>query len=223
MENGQTFGATVINEEGQEGLVLMEIDDSSEEALKKVKEAFEINFPNRKITSKILKITDSVNYIKSNMNKKEFQSIFNMATALSQQAFSALGLAAKNFVKAHKELGEDLADENYYMRGEYCLKEGSQWKRDDKGNPIFDDSKTKEYVSAVKAWGKEEVEVDWGVFTPVQLKGKLLFMSPEIYATLNGYVFNVPEDVYLESLETEVIRQDKEKEAKEAAATKSIN
>jgi hypothetical protein len=146
------------------------------------------------------------------MRKSEFLIMYNTAVQVSNTAFSKLGLAAKKFTKVFADEYSDLADEQHFLDKDFAeLDEQKKPKKEQNGTFIIDTKKEKEHFAALKAWKKEEIEVDFSKFTPIKLEGKLLFMSAPIYDTLNGYVFDVPEEVYLEALEAEMVRQQEEK------------
>jgi hypothetical protein len=145
------------------------------------------------------------------LNKGEFLLKYNVASQVSNNAFSKLGLAAKRFTKAYADEYSDLADEEHFVRKEFAqLDENKQAKKDQNGGLIMDDTKEKELVAALKAWKKEPIEFEVNKFTPVKIEGKLLFMSAAIYEELNGFVFDVSEDDYIAAIEAEIERQDKE-------------
>jgi len=145
------------------------------------------------------------------MTKEEALIILNTALDVSETAFSKLGLASKRFFKAFSENYSDLRDEEYFVRKDFAKLEGGQAVKDQKGNLVMDTAKEKELFAALKAWKKEECDIDWSKFAPIKLEGKLLFMSAPIYDTLNGYVFNVSEEDYLAAIEAEIIRQNETK------------
>jgi hypothetical protein len=152
------------------------------------------------------------------MKKGEFLIKYNTAKQVSEAAFSKLGLAAKKFTKAYQDEYADLSDEEHFLRKDFAIIEGegvnkkAKTERLQNGAEILvmDDSKEKELFAALKAWRKEEISFELDKYEPIKLEGKLLFMSAPIYDTLNGYVFNVSEEAYLEALEAEIIRQQEE-------------
>jgi hypothetical protein len=145
------------------------------------------------------------------LNKGEFLLKYNVASQVSNNAFSKLGLAAKRFTKAYADEYSDLADEEHFVRKDFAqIGEDKQVKKDQNGGLIMDDTKEKELVAALKAWKKEPIEFEVNKFTPVKIEGKLLFMSAAIYEELNGFVFDVSEDDYIAAIEAEIERQDKE-------------
>jgi len=145
------------------------------------------------------------------MNKGEFLIKYNVATQVANNAFSKLGLAAKKFTKAYADEYSDLADEEHFLRKDFAeLDENKKAKKDQQGQLILDDSKEKELFKALKAWKKEPIEFELNKFTPIKLEGTLLFMSAPIYEELNGFVFDVEEEVYLQALEIEIQKQDAE-------------
>ncbi len=145
------------------------------------------------------------------MTKAEALIILNTALQVSETAFSKLGLTAKKFFKAFSDEYSDLRDEEYFVRKDFAKLEGGQAVKDQQGNLVMDTAKEKELFAAVKAWKKEECDIDWSRFAPIKLEGKLLFMSAPIYDTLNGYVFNVSEEDYLAAIEAEIVRQNETK------------
>jgi len=145
------------------------------------------------------------------MTKAEALIILNTALQVSETAFSKLGLASKRFYKTFASDYSDLADEEYFVKKDFAKLEGGQAVKDQQGNLVMDTAKEKELFAAVKAWKKEECDIDWSKFTPIKLEGKLLFMSAPIYDTLNGYVFDVSEEDYLAAIEAEIIRQNETK------------
>lgn len=145
------------------------------------------------------------------MNKGEFLVKYNVATQVANTAFSKLGLTAKKFTKAYANEYSDLADEEHFIRKDFAKIVDGVAQKDQQGNLVMDDSKEKELFTALKAWKKEPIEFELDKFTPVKLEGKLLFMSAPIYEELNGFVFDVEEIVYLDALESEVIRQSESK------------
>jgi hypothetical protein len=146
------------------------------------------------------------------LNKGEFLLKYNVASQVSNNAFSKLGLAAKRFTKAYADEYSDLADEEHFVRKDFAqIGEDKQVKKDQNGGLIMDDTKEKELVAALKAWKKESIEFEVNKFVPVKIEGKLLFMSAAIYEELNGFVFDVSEDDYIAAIEAEVERQNSEK------------
>jgi hypothetical protein len=142
------------------------------------------------------------------LNKGEFLLKYNVASQVSNNAFSKLGLAAKRFTKAYADEYSDLADEEHFVRKDFAqIGEDKQVKKDQNGGLIMDDTKEKELVAALKAWKKEPFEFVVNKFVPVKIEGKLLFMSAAIYEELNGFVFDVSEDDYIAAIEAEVERQ----------------
>jgi hypothetical protein len=143
------------------------------------------------------------------MTKGEFNRKFNVATQVANTAFSKVGLSATKFLKAYTTEAGDLSDELYFVNKDFAeLDEQKKAKKDQSGNLIMDDLKEKELLAAVKAWNKEPIEFELDKFIPVELKGKQLFMSAPVYHELNGFVFDVSEEDYLQSLEAEIVRQD---------------
>ena len=142
------------------------------------------------------------------LNKGEFLLKYNVASQVSNNAFSKLGLAAKRFTKAYADEYSDLADEEHFVKKDFAqIGEDKQVKKDQNGGLIMDDTKEKELVAALKAWKKEPIEFEVNKFVPVKIEGKLLFMSAAIYEELNGFVFDVSEDDYIAAIEAEVERQ----------------
>jgi len=143
------------------------------------------------------------------MNKGEFNRKVNVATQVANTAFSKVGLSATKFLKAYSTEAGDLADELFFVKKDFAeLDENKKAKKDQSGNLVMDSVKEKEMVAAVRAWNKEPIEFELDKFIPVELVGKQLFMSAPIYEELNGFVFQVSEEDYLEGLETEIKRQD---------------
>jgi len=146
------------------------------------------------------------------MNKGTFLLKINLANRLSNEAFSKLGLASKKCVNAYKDEVTDLNDEQHFVMKDFAqLDENKQAKKDQNGGLVMDDSKEKELVAALKAWKKEPIEFELDKFAPIKIEGKLLFMSPAIFDELNGFVFDVSEEDYIEAVEAEVIRQNETK------------
>ena len=146
------------------------------------------------------------------MTKGEFITKLNIATQVANTAFSRVGLTAKRFTKTFNEEYADLLDEQYFIKKDFAeLDEKGQAKKDQQGNLILDSSKEKEMVTALKLWNKEPFEVDFSKFKLVKLTGKELFMSAVIFDELNGYVFDINEEEYLNELEAEIIRQNEQK------------
>ncbi len=145
------------------------------------------------------------------MNKGQFLVKYNTAAQVANTAFSKLGLTAKKFTKAYANEYSDLADEEHFIRKDFAKIVEGVAQKDQQGNLVMDDSKEKELFTALKAWKKEPIEFDLDKFTPIKLEGKLLFMSAPIYEELNGFIFDVEESVYLDALESEVIRQSEAK------------
>lgn len=138
------------------------------------------------------------------MTKGEFITIYNTATFISQRAFNKLGLKAKAFTKSQLSIFEELADEEYYLRAELAEKnEDKTIKKDANQQLIITAENEKLLLPKLKAWKKEKVELnDFKVFIPELPKDEKLFLvSPEIFETLNGYVFQLNENDYLDILE----------------------
>jgi hypothetical protein len=147
------------------------------------------------------------------MTKGEFLIKYNVANQVANQAMGKLGLTAKRFTKAYADEFGDLADEEHFIRKDFAqLDEQKQAKKDQQGQLILDDIKEKELVAALKAWKKEpiEFEFNYAKFQPVKLEGKALFVSAVIFEELNGFVFDVSEEDYLEAIETEIAKQNTE-------------
>ena len=145
------------------------------------------------------------------MNKGTFLTKYNIANQVANQAFSKLGLTAKRFTKAYADEFGDLADEEHFLRKDFAqLDENKQAKKDQQGQLVMDDSKEKELVIALKAWKKEPIafEFNHAKFLPAKLEGKALFVSAVIFEELNGFVFDVTEEEYLEAIESEVAKQE---------------
>jgi len=141
------------------------------------------------------------------MRKGEFLVLYNIASQVSNTAFSKLGLAAKKFTKAYANDFSDLADEEHFVRKTHSKIVDGQAQKDQQGQLVMDDSKEKELFADLKEWKKEPICFELDKFTPIKLEGKLLFMSAPIYEELNGFVFDVSEEVYLEAVEKEILRQ----------------
>lgn len=141
------------------------------------------------------------------MDKGQFLIKYNTALQVANTAFSKLGLTAKKFTKAYKDDYDDLADEEHFIRKDFAKVVDGQAQKDQQGQLVMDDSKERELVAALRAWKKEPICFELDKFTPVKLSGKTLFISPAIYEELNGFVFDVNEEVYLEEVEKEILRQ----------------
>jgi hypothetical protein len=102
------------------------------------------------------------------MTKGEFNRKINVATQVANTAFSKVGLSATKFLKAYTNEAGDLADELYFVRKDFAeLDEQKKAKKDQSGNLIMDDSKEKEMVAAIRAWGKEPIQFELDKFVPV--------------------------------------------------------
>ena len=138
------------------------------------------------------------------MNKGEFLTKYNTAIYLSQRAFNKLGLKSKTISNEYKNLFEELADEEYYLRAEFASKnEDGTAKKDSNQQLIVTLENEILLISKLKAWKKEEVEVTVSskIFIPTFPKDENLFkISPEIYDTLNGFVFELDEEIYFDIL-----------------------
>jgi hypothetical protein len=127
------------------------------------------------------------------------------------KAMGKFGLSCKRFTKSYQNQYEDLADEEHFIKKDFAqFDEQKQAKKNQQGQLIMDDSKEKELVAALKSWKKEpiEFEFDHNKFAPVKLEGKDIFVSAVIYEELNGFVFDVTEEEYLEAIESEVAKQE---------------
>lgn len=147
------------------------------------------------------------------MTKGEFLIKYNIANQVANQAMGKLGLTAKRFTKAYVDEFGDLADEEHFIRKDFAqLDENKQAKKDQQGQLILDDTKEKEMVAALKVWKKEPIEFEFNhaKFTPVKLEGKALLVSAVIFEELNGFVFDVSEEDYLEAIEAEIAKQNTE-------------
>lgn len=138
------------------------------------------------------------------MTKKEFLILYNTANFMANNSFNKLGLICKRFTKAFTDEFSDLADEEYYIRAELAPKEGETIKKSHNGQPIISADKDKELSEKLNAWKAEGMKIDfskWSLFTPDLAKDKKLFLiSPEIYETLNGFVFSLSEEDYFSCL-----------------------
>ena len=141
------------------------------------------------------------------MNKGEFLIKYNTAIQVANTAFSGLGISSKKYTKVYKDDYDDLADEEHFIRKDFAKIVDGVAQKDQQGQLVMDDSKERELVAALRAWKKEPICFELDKFTPIKLEGKLLFMSAPIYEELNGFVFDVSEEVYLEAVEKEIQRQ----------------
>lgn len=141
------------------------------------------------------------------MNKGEFLIKYNTAIQVANTAFSGLGISSKKYTKVYKDDYDDLADEEHFIRKDFAKIVDGVAQKDQQGQLVMDSLKEKELFVALKAWKKEPICFELDKFTPVKLSGKTLFISPAIYEELNGFVFDVSEEVYLEAVEKEIQRQ----------------
>ena len=145
------------------------------------------------------------------MNKGTFLKKYNIANHVAENAFGKLGLSSKRFTNAYSDEYTDLSIEESFIRKDFAeIGEDKKPKKDQQGNFIIDDSKEKELVAALKAWKKEPIvfEFNHAKFLPAKLEGKALFVSAVIFEELNGFVFDVTEEEYLEAIESEVAKQE---------------
>lgn len=146
------------------------------------------------------------------MTKREFLIKYNVASQVAEKAFGKLGLSAKRFTKAYSEDFSDLTDEEYFIRKDFAqLDEAKQAKKDQQGQLLIDDTKEKELVVALKYWKKLPIdfEINHDKFKPVKLEGRDLFVTAVIFEELNGFVFDLSEEEYLEAIEARLSKEDK--------------
>ena len=137
------------------------------------------------------------------MTKKDFLVIYNTANYAANNAFNKLGLKAKFFTNAFKSDFEVLADEEYYLRAELAEKDNGVPKKDQSGQLIINYENEKKLMVELKKWKLEEFVLDkskLAPFVPTEKDEKCFLISPEIYETLNGFVFDLNEEKYLEIL-----------------------
>lgn len=137
------------------------------------------------------------------MTKKDFLIIYNTASYLANNAFNKLGLKSKFFTNAFKSDFEALADEEYYIRAELAEKDNGVPRKDVNKQLVVSLENDKKLVVKLKEWKSEEFILDkskLAPFVPTEKDEKCFLISPEIYETLNGFVFELSEEKYLEIL-----------------------
>jgi hypothetical protein len=137
------------------------------------------------------------------MKKGKFLVKYNTAVNLSQKFYNKLGLKAKSFTNTQLSVYEELADEEYYLMAELAeKKEDNSLKKDANQQLILTAENQKLLHLKLKSWKNEEVELnEFKPFIPELPKDNHLFLiSPEIFETLNGFVFQLEEEDYLNIL-----------------------
>ena len=143
------------------------------------------------------------------MTKKDFLIIYNTASYLANNAFNKLGLKSKFFTNAFKSDYDVLSDEEYYLRAELAEKDNGVPRKDQSGQLVVSLDNDKKLAVELKKWKSEEFILDkskLSPFVPTEKDEKCFMISPEIYETLNGFVFDLDEEKYLEILEKNKIK-----------------